>query len=144
MVAAYRRDKHPEVSAKYGADMDGSTVVNDTDYSLIRRLLVGTELVLPEPGDKLDEHIVISAVSLTDDKLALTFKNISKVWEAGTESFVEFTCYGMEGNKLDTQKAQLGQIDSGKTASCEITLPANTTSVKVTNFDFGYWSILVK
>lgn len=144
LVASYRRDMHPEVSAKYGADIDGSTVVDETDYSLMRKLLVGNNVVLPEPGDKVDEHIVISAVALNGNKLSLTFTNASKVWEAGEESFIEFTYYAKDNSELGTEKVDVGAMNPSETASCELTLPENTSSIQVTDCDFGYWSILVK
>lgn len=144
LVAAMRGDVHTEISARYGADMDGSTIVDATDCMLLRKLLVGRGLVLPEPGDRVDAHMMIDTVSLSGSRLSLTFENTSKVWEAGEDSYVEFTYYGEGDVVLSTERAELGIVEPGKTTAYVLTLPAETRNVKVTGYDFDYWSIVVK
>ena len=144
LVAAMRGDMHTEISARYGADMDGSTNVDATDYMLLRKLLVGNGLVLPEPGDRIDANMRIAAVSLSGSRLSLTFENTSRVWEAGEDSYVEFTYYGEGDDVLSTERAKLGILETGKTTAYVLSLPAETRNVKVTGYDFDYWSIVVK
>lgn len=144
LVAAYRRDKHTEVSAGYGADMDGDTLVDDTDYKLIRKLLVGKALVLPEVGESADKHMTISAVDLSNNEFSVTFKNTSKVWEVGENSYVKFTCLNDNNEILSTQEVKLGTVEPGSEVTCKITLPDGTANVKVSESDFDYWSITVK
>lgn len=144
LVAAHRRNAHAEISAEYGADMDGDKVVDATDYDLLRKLLIGKELVLPEAGDKVGKYMIISAVDLSDNELSITFTNTSKVWEAGADSYVEFTYYDADSGELSTQKVELGIIEPGSTATCKLTLPSGTANVKATRYDFDYWSSVVK
>lgn len=144
LVAAHRRNAHAEISAEYGADMDGDKVVDATDYDLLRKLLIGKELVLPEAGDKVGKYMIISAVDLSDNELSITFTNTSKVWEAGADSYVEFTYYDADSGELSTQKVELGIIEPGSTATCKLTLPSGTANVEATGYDFDYWSSVVK
>ena len=144
LVAAYNTEAHPETSAKYGADMDGSQAVETTDYDLLRKLLVGSIITLPEEGDKIDKNMSISEVTLSGKELYITIKNNSKVWEASEDSYVEFTYYDVNDNVLGSCKEELGLVEPGSIATCKLTLPSETANVKVTEFDFDYWSSVVK
>lgn len=144
LVAAYKRDAHTETSAEYGADMDGDTNIDDTDYMLIRRLLVDQPLVLPEAGESADEHIKISAVDLKDNKFSMTFENASKVWEVGKNSYIEYTFYDSQQNVLGMENVKLGILKPGDDVNCTITIPEGTTKIQMTSFDFDYWSVIVK
>ena len=144
LVAEYRRDKLTEVSAGCGADMDGDALVDDTDYKLIRKLLVGVALVLPEAGESADEHMKISAVDLVDNKFTMIFENSSKVWEVGENSYIEYTFLNSTNEVLGTEKVELGIVKPGGTVTCTVTLPDGTTNVKMTGSDFDYWSVIVK
>ena len=123
--------------------MDGDTNIDDTDYLLIRRLLVDQPLVLPEAGESADEHIKISAVDLNDNKFSMTFENVSKVWEVGENSYIENTFYNNE-QEIGTEKIELGIVKPGKKVTCTVTLPEGTTDVRMTGSDFDYWSVIVK
>lgn len=144
LVAAYRRDVHTQTSAGYGADMDGDTNVDETDYKLIRRMLVDQPLVLPEAGESADEHINISAVDLVDNEFTMTFENASKVWEVGKNSYIEYTFYDSTEAVLGTERVELGIVKPGDKVTCTVTLPNGTTDVQMTGTDFDYWSVIVK
>lgn len=144
LVAAYRRDVHTQTSAGYGADMDGDTNVDETDYKLIRRMLVDQPLVLPEAGESADEHINISAVDLVDNEFTMTFENASKVWEVGKNSYIEYTFYDSTEAVLGTERVELGIVKPGDKVTCTVTLPNGTTDVQMTGSDFDYWSVIVK
>lgn len=144
LVAAYRRDVHIQTSAGYGADMDGDTNVDETDYKLIRRMLVDQPLVLPEAGESADEHIKISAVDLVDNEFTMTFENASKVWEVGKNSYIEYTFYDSTEAVLGTERVELGIVKPGDKVTCTVTLPNGTTDVQMTGSDFDYWSVIVK
>jgi hypothetical protein len=144
LVAAYDTTAHTEISAEYGADMDGNQEVNIVDYDLLRKLLVGQGLTLPELNDKIDEYMTISDVTLSGSELSITITNNSKVWEAGTESYVTFTYYDINDEVLGTDKKELRLVEPGSTATCKLILPSATADVKVTEFDFDYWSSVVK
>lgn len=144
LVAAYRRDVHTQTSAGYGADMDGDTNVDETDYKLIRRMLVDQPLVLPEAGESADEHINISAVDLVDNEFTMTFENASKVWEVGKNSYIEYTFYDNTEAVLGTERVELGIVKPGDKVTCTVTLPNGTTDVQMTGSDFDYWSVIVK
>ena len=144
LVAAYKRDAHTETSAEYGADMDGDTNIDDTDYMLIRRLLVDQPLVLPEVGENADEHVKISAVDLKDNEFSMTFENNSKVWEVGKNSYIEYTFYDSKKEVLGTERIELGIVKPGNKVTCKVTLPTGTTDLQMTGSDFDYWSVIVK
>ena len=142
LVASYKNKLHTKTSSQYGADMDGSTQLTDMDWTLIINLLLGNELILPEPGDKIDERISISAVELeTEEQLNLTFTDTSKVWQAEKGAYVAFDCYDAKESKLDTQEITFDGIRAEETVSGAITLPENTAKVTAGESALDYWSI---
>lgn len=108
-------------------------------------------VVLPEVGDgkktdidvaKKKGRIFVSAASIVDRTVTLTFKNYTTNWITEETDWVEYTAYDADGNTLKTDKIYIGVIDTkkNKTKTFTFDVPDNTAEVKLTNSKIIYWT----
>ena len=144
LVAAKRKGVYTQVSAQYGADMDGDMEVTEVDYKLMRKLLVDEPLVLPEADEYVNKYVKISKVDLVDNTFSITFTNSSKVWKVGKKSYIEYSYINKDNEVIDTEKISLGAINPSGSVTHKLTIPDGTTNVQMSDLDLDSWSIIVK
>ena len=102
---------------------------------------------LPAIGSDIDitkkkNRIRVSAASIEDRTVSLTFQNYTSNWITEETDYVKWTAYDANGTKLKTDYIYIGCIDTkkNKTKTFTFDVPDATAKVAITSSHITYWT----
>ena len=105
------------------------------------------KVVLPAIGTDIDvtkkkNRIRVSAATIVDRTVTLTFKNYTTNWITEETDYVKWTAYDAAGKALKTDTIYIGCIDTKKNKEKSFTfdVPDATAQVKLTSSKIVYWT----
>ena len=102
---------------------------------------------LPAIGSDIDvakkkNRIRVSAASIEDRTVSLTFQNYTSNWITEETDYVKWTAYDADGDALETGTIYIGCIDTKKNKIKTFTfdVPDATAAVAITSSHITYWT----
>ncbi len=116
-----------------------STTKAPTTTTTTTRPPVG-QRVFPQAGDKPHAYLEITQVSVVDNEVTLSIKNVTKGFESDNTDCMYFVCYNEAGKELATLEINSGRILPGETVTKTVTVPKGTLQMVFEKYDGEFWT----
>lgn len=122
----------------YGAISNRSHFSVWCDNNPVELPAIGTDIDVVKKRDR----IRVSAATIEDRTVILTFRNYSANWITEENDYVKYTCYDGDGNALENGTIYIGCIDTkkNKEKSFSFVVPDATAKVALTGSKIVYWT----
>lgn len=122
----------------YGAVSSNSHYSIWCDNNPVELPAIGTDIDVAKKKDR----IRVSAATIEDRTVTLTFRNYTSNWITEETDYVKYTCYDSDGNALETKTIYIGCIDTKKSKEKSFTfeVPDATAKVALTGSKIVYWT----
>ena len=117
------------------ADMDWNGIITSLDLAECRKSLLRDAIIMEVPAEDV---LVVKSMRQIDNKIILTLKNNSNVWETNSTSSVGFTLTKLDSS-TNTTTVSLGRMEALEEKTVEIVVDSTCKKTTAT-VNAEYWS----
>ena len=117
------------------ADMDWNGIINSLDLAECRKSLLRDAIIMEVPAEDV---LVVKSMRQIDNKIILTLKNNSNVWETNSTSSVVFMVTKLDSS-TNTTTVSLGRMEALEEKTGEIVVDSTCKKTTAT-VNAEYWT----